>query len=50
MTKEHYLDLLRTISSLETWGFFKEPRMPDWLVENIERDIERIRAEILREQ
>mgnify|MGYP006287832743 CR=1 FL=1 len=52
MTKKDCLEILMTISALESWAFSfaDKQRLPDWLVEDVGNCIDKLKAEILEEE
>ncbi len=40
MTKEEALQAIKLLSALESWAFSHQSRLPDYLVEDIQRSIE----------
>lgn len=52
MTKQDYLELLMLLSALESWSFSfaDRQRLPDWLQENLDNSIDKLKAEILKDQ
>ena len=52
MTKQDYLELLMLLSALESWSFSfaDRQRLPDWLQENLDNSIDKLKAEILADQ
>lgn len=52
MTKKDCLDTLMVLSALESWcySFTDKQRLPDWLAEDLENSIAKLKAEVLGEQ
>jgi len=52
MTKQDYLELLMLLSALESWSFSfaDRQRLPDWLQENLDNSIDKLKAEVLVDQ
>jgi hypothetical protein len=48
VTKEQILDTLRLLSALEAWSFANNQRLPDYLLENLDKNIEVLSAEVLK--
>ncbi len=48
MTTPELLALMRLLSALESWAMAQQTRLPDYLLEDIANNVERIEAEILR--
>jgi hypothetical protein len=48
MTKQQILDLMMTLSAIESWGFSSGQRMPDYLQEQLSDHVGALRAEILK--
>lgn len=52
MTKQDYLNLIRLLSALESWGFTisteKKAMIPDYLHEQLAESMEKLAEEILR--
>lgn len=49
MTKKDLLTLLRLLSALESWSFSAGQRLPDYLSDELIRNVELIEGEILKE-
>lgn len=49
MSKKDYLEILMILSALESWSYSHDSRLPDWLQENLENSIDKLKAEVLRE-
>lgn len=48
MTKEQILDTLKLLSALEAWSFANQHRLPDYLLEDIEKVVGVLSTEILK--
>jgi len=48
VTKEQILDTIKLLSALEGWGFTNNHRMPDYLLERLDKAVEAISAEGLK--
>ena len=48
MTKDQILDTIKLLSALEGWGFTNNHRMPDYLLERLEKAVEVLSAEVLK--
>ena len=49
MTKKDHLEILMVLSALESWSFSfaDRQRLPDWLQENLDNCIDKLKAEVL---
>jgi len=47
MTKEEALAAIKLLSALESWAFSQSTRLPDYLVEDIQRSMEVLERIIL---
>jgi hypothetical protein len=47
MTKDQILDTIKLLSALEAWSLSNQPRLPDYLVEGLDKTIEVLSAEVL---
>jgi hypothetical protein len=47
MNKSDYLDIIKLLSALESWGFATKERLPDYLHEQLNETIELLSREIL---
>lgn len=47
MTKEEALQEMMLLSALESWAFSQSARLPDYLVENIQRSLEVLERVVL---
>jgi hypothetical protein len=47
MTKEEALQAIKLLSALESWAFSQSTRLPDYLVEDIQRSMEVLERIIL---
>lgn len=50
MTTPEPLQLMRLLSALESWGFSNGQRLPDYLLEDLGRSVERLEEVILERQ
>ena len=50
MTKEEALQEMMLLSALESWAFSQSARLPDYLVENIQRSLEVLERVVLEKQ
>lgn len=48
MTKEQILDTIKLLSALEAWSFANQHRLPDYLLEDLDKTIEALSAEVLK--
>ena len=48
MTKEQILDIIKVLSALEAWSFANQHRLPDYLLEDLDKSIEVLSAEVLK--
>lgn len=48
MTKPQLLELLKLLSALESWSFADKHRLPDYLMERLDKEIEVLTQEILK--
>ena len=48
MTKEQILDIIKLLSALEGWSFADKHQPPDYLLEDLDRTIEVLSAEVLK--
>jgi hypothetical protein len=48
MTKEQILDTIKLLSALEAWSFANQHRLPDYLLEVLDKTIEVLSAEVLK--
>lgn len=48
MTKDQLLDALKLLSALEAWSFAEKHRLPDYLLEDLDKMVAVIRGEILK--
>jgi hypothetical protein len=49
MSKKDYLEILSLLSALESWSYSHDRQLPDWLQENLDNSIDKLKAEVLRE-
>lgn len=47
MTKEKLLDVLMTISALESWAYAQKSAFPDYLIEEVAQAVEALKEAIL---
>ena len=50
MTKNQILDTIRLLSALEGWSFAEKHRLPDYLLENLDKTVEMLSAEVLNDK
>ena len=50
MTKEEALAAIKLLSAMESWAFSQSTRLPDYLVEDIQRSMEVLERIILEEK
>ena len=50
MTKEQILNALKLLSALEAWSFSNNNRLPDYLLEDLDRTIAEMGAEVLKDK
>ena len=48
MTKEQILDVIKLLSALEGWSFAEKHRLPDYLLENLDKTVEMLSKELLK--
>ena len=48
MTKEQILDTIKLLSALEAWSFANQHRLPDYLLEDLDKAVEVLSAEALK--
>ena len=48
MTKEQILDTIKLLSVLEAWSFANQHRLPDYLLEDLDKTVEVLSAEVLK--
>lgn len=48
MTKEEILDVIKLLSALEAWSFSEKHRLPDYLLEDLDKAVELLSAEVLK--
>ena len=46
MTKEQILDIIKLLSALEGWSFAEKHRLPDYLLENLDKTVEMLSKEL----
>jgi hypothetical protein len=47
MTKKQILDTIKLLSALEAWSFAEKHRLPDYLLEDLDKVVEVLSAEVL---
>ena len=50
MTKEEAIQAIKLLSALESWAFRPSSRLPDYLVEDIQRSMDVLESVILEPQ
>tara|TARA_R110000868_G_scaffold302443_3_gene562970 strand:- start:6 stop:152 length:147 start_codon:yes stop_codon:yes gene_type:complete len=48
MTKEQLLDTIKLLSALKAWSFAEKHRLPDYLLEDLDKTIEVLSKEVLQ--
>lgn len=48
MTKEQILDVIKLLSALEGWSFAEKHRLPDYLLEDLDKTVEILSKELLK--
>jgi hypothetical protein len=48
MTKTQLLDIIKLLSALESWSFAEKHRLPDYLLEELEKNVELLSVEVLK--
>lgn len=48
MNKQFALDLIKLLSSLESWTFATKERLPDYLIEQLELAVDKLSDEVLK--
>jgi len=48
MTKSEILDVIKLLSALEAWGFAEGHRVPDYLIEDLDKTVELLSNEVLK--
>ena len=48
MTKEQILDVIKLLSALEGWSFAEKHRLPDYLLEDLDKTVETLSKELLK--
>ena len=46
--KEFALEQIKLLSALESWAFCQDTRLPDYLIEDLTKAIDKLSREILR--
>jgi len=50
MTKEQILDIIKLLSALEAWSFAEKHRLPDYLLEDLDKTVEVLTTELLNDK
>ena len=50
MTKAQILDTIKLLSALEAWSFAEKHRLPDYLIENLDKSVEVLSSEVLNDK
>ena len=48
MTKEQILQTIKLLSALEAWSFAEKRTLPDYLLEDLDRVVQVLSAEVLK--
>jgi len=48
MDKQLALDLIKLLSALESWSFSSSTKLPDYLIERLDINIEKLAKEVLK--
>lgn len=48
MTKQELLEIIKLLSALESWSFSSGTKLPQYLLEELERVSERLEKELLK--
>lgn len=48
MTKEQILGVIKLLSALEAWSFANQHRLPDYLLEDLDKVVQGLSLEILK--
>lgn len=48
MTKEEILSVIKLLSGLEGWSFAEKHRLPDYLLEDLDKAMEMLSREVLK--
>lgn len=48
MTKEQVLLIIKVLSAMEAWSFAEKDRLPDYLLEDLDKAVELLSAEVLK--
>ena len=48
MTKEEILDIIKLLSALEAWSFAEKHRLPDYLLEDLDKTVNVLSNEVLK--
>ena len=49
MNKEQILAVIKLLSALEAWSFANNHRLPDYLLEDLDKAVEMLSAEVLKD-
>jgi hypothetical protein len=49
MTKSDYLEIIKLLSALESWGFATKERLPDYLHDQLQLAIDKLSKEVLND-
>ena len=48
MTKDQMLDTIKLLSALEAWSFANQHRLPDYLLEDLDKVVKALSTEVLK--
>jgi hypothetical protein len=48
MDKKDALDIIKLLSALESWCFSTKERLPDYLLEDLQRAVDKLTNEVLK--
>ena len=48
MSRSEILDTIKLLSALEAWSFAEKHRLPEYLLENLDKIVEVLSAEVLK--
>lgn len=48
MNKQDIIDIIKTLSALESWAFSTGKPIPDYLLEHVDRDLKVLETEVLK--
>ena len=48
MNKEQILDVIKLLSALEAWSFAEKHRLPDYLLEDLDKTVNVLSNEVLK--